>query len=58
MTLRYEIERYLNQTGLAPTTFGRRAAKDPRFVFDVRNGRMVGPALARRVRAWMMGGAR
>ena len=34
-----EIERFLRQTGLAATTFGRLAAADPRLVFDLRNGR-------------------
>lgn len=53
MNLQQQIERFLRKTGLAPTTFGRLAAHDPRFVFDVRNGRQVGEALARRVRAWI-----
>lgn len=34
-----KIERYLRRTGMSPTTFGRRAANDPRFVFDLRKGR-------------------
>ena len=57
MTLQREIERHLNRTGLAPTTFGRLAAKDPRLVFDVRNGRQVGQSLAGRVRAAIQGPA-
>ncbi|WP_374405023.1 hypothetical protein [Pelagerythrobacter sp.] len=33
------IEKFLRAHGVAPTTFGRWAVKDPRFVFDLRNGR-------------------
>lgn len=34
-----KIERFLRHTGMPATTFGRLAARDPRFVFDLRNGR-------------------
>ena len=34
-----KIEKFLRRTGMAATTFGRKAAQDPRFVFDLRNGR-------------------
>ncbi len=53
MTLHRQIELFLRQTGLAPTRFGRLAARDPRFVFDIRNGRTVGDKLRARVQAWM-----
>ena len=53
MTLLRQIEMFLRQTGLAPTTFGRQAAHDPRLVFDLRNGRMVGAKLRARVQSWM-----
>jgi hypothetical protein len=53
MTLLRQIEIFLRQTGLAPTTLGRKAAHDPRFVFDVRKGRTVGDALRARVECWM-----
>jgi len=53
MTLLRQIEIFLRQTGLAPTTFGRKAAHDPRFVFDLRNGRTVGYDLRARVEGWM-----
>lgn len=33
------IERFLRQTGMSWTRFGRLAAQDPRFVGDLRNGR-------------------
>lgn len=34
------IEKFLRQTGMPATKFGRLAAHDPRFVLDLRNGRM------------------
>ena len=34
-----KIERFLRHTGMPPTKFGRLAARDPRFVLDLRNGR-------------------
>ena len=51
MTLLEDIERYLARTGLAETTFGRRAVKDPRLVGDLRRGRRPGPAMEARVKA-------
>lgn len=34
-----KIETFLRSTGMPPTKFGRLAAHDPRFVFDLRMGR-------------------
>ena len=34
-----KIERFLRRTGMPATRFGRLAARDPRFVFDLRQGR-------------------
>ena len=34
-----KIEVFLRRTGMRATTFGRLAARDPRFVFDLRDGR-------------------
>lgn len=51
-TLR-SIERYLKQTGMAPTAFGRLAARDPRLVFDLRNGRQLTDRLQRRIEYFM-----
>ncbi|MDP3674348.1 MAG: hypothetical protein Q8R44_04530 [Novosphingobium sp.] len=48
-----EIERFLRSTGLAPTTFGRLAASDPRLVFDMRNGREPRESLRSRVEHFM-----
>lgn len=47
------IEHYLTRTATAPTTFGRAAAHDPRFVLDLRNGRSPRPGTAARVHAWL-----
>ena len=35
-----KIEMFLRRTGMPATKFGRLAARDPRFVIDLRNGRM------------------
>lgn len=48
-----EIERFMTRTGLAPTTFGRLAACDPRLVFDLRNGREPRDAMRTRVEHFM-----
>ncbi len=34
-----KVEVFLRRTGMPATRFGRLAARDPRFVFDLRNGR-------------------
>ena len=48
-----DIERFLRQSGLPPTTFGRLAASDPRLVFDLRNGREPRKGLRIRVEHFM-----
>jgi len=53
-----DIERHLRQTGTAATRFGRNAANDPRLVFDLRQGRQPGQAIAARIVAHMAGEAR
>jgi len=35
-----KIEIFLRRTGMPATKFGRLAAHDPRFVLDLRNGRI------------------
>ena len=47
------IETYLRSTRTPPTRFGREAVRDPRFVFDLRDGRVPRRALARRVLAYL-----
>lgn len=53
MHLLREVERFLRQSELAPTRFGREAVGDPRFVFDLRNGRDPRPQTVARVRAYL-----
>ncbi len=53
MYLLKEVEKYLRQNGTAPTRFGRDAVGDPRFVFDLRNGRDPRPRTVARVRAFL-----
>ena len=48
-----DIERFLRHTGLAPTTFGRLSAADPRLVFDLRNGREPRKGMRLRVEHFM-----
>ncbi|BBK44146.1 hypothetical protein STVA_41660 [Allostella vacuolata] len=48
-----EIEAYLTREGMGATQFGIRALNDPRFVFDVRRGRICSVRTVDRVRAWM-----
>ena len=47
------VERYLRRSGTPPIRFGREAVHDPRFVFDLRNGREPRPATAARVSAYL-----
>lgn len=53
MHLLRSVERFLRQTGMAPTRFGRAAVRDPRLVFDMRNGREPGERMKRRVEHFM-----
>lgn len=48
-----EVEKFLRQNETAPTRFGREAVGDPRFVFDLRNGRDPRPRTIARVRAYL-----
>lgn len=52
-TLLSEIEAFLARTGMKPTVFGKRAVGDPRFVFDLRDGRECRSKTGRRVRDFM-----
>jgi len=53
MSLLREVEKFLRVTGIKPTTFGRVAVNDPRFVFDLRNGRDPRDSTVKRAREWM-----
>jgi hypothetical protein len=48
-----QIDRFLSETGMPWTKFGRLAVRDPRFVEDLRNGRTPRPATERRVEHFM-----
>ena len=53
MILLREIEKFLRHNDTAPTRFGRDVVGDPRFVFDLRNGRDPRPSTEARVRAYL-----
>lgn len=57
MHLLREVERFLRQNGTPATRFGREAMGDPRFVFDLRNGRDPRPETVERVRAFLKAAA-
>lgn len=48
-----QIEVFLRRTRMPPTKFGRLAARDPRFVSDLRNGREPRSRTKRRVEHFM-----
>lgn len=48
-----QIEKFLHETGMAWTKFGRLATHDPRFVEDLRNGRTPRPETRARVERFM-----
>lgn len=52
-SFRDEVERFLLETKIEPTRFGREALKDPRFVFDLRKGRSPSGRTMDRARDWM-----
>ena len=47
------IERFLRETGMPWTKFGRLSCRDPRFVEDLRNGRSPRAATTERVEHFM-----
>ena len=60
MTIRREIqvlirkiEKFLRHTGMPATKFGRLASHDPRFVLDLRMGRLPRPHTEERVEHFM-----
>ena len=53
MKLLRRIEHYLERSGTAATRFGRDAARDPRFVFDLRRGREPRPRVEARILAFL-----
>ena len=53
MHLLREVEKFLRRSDIAPTRFGRDVVGDPRFVFDLRNGRDPRPTTVARVIAYL-----
>jgi hypothetical protein len=49
-----QIERFLRDTGMPWTKFGRLAAHDPRFVEDLRNGRVPRETTRERIEKFMI----
>lgn len=49
MTILGRVERHLHQSGEKWTQFGRRVARDPRLVRDLRNGREPRAKLTQRI---------
>ena len=48
-----KVEKFLRQTGMPATKFGRLAVHDPRFVSDLRNGREPQVRTERRIEHFM-----
>ncbi len=53
MHLLREIENFLRIADVPPARFGREAMRDPRFVFDLRNGREPRPRTVARIRRFL-----
>ncbi|WP_404334200.1 hypothetical protein AB2M62_12600 [Sphingomonas sp. MMS12-HWE2-04] len=53
MPVRLKIEQFLRHTRMSPTRFGREVARDPRLVYDMRNGRELGPRMVARIEAFL-----
>jgi hypothetical protein len=48
-----KIDRYLRETEMPVTRFGRLAVNDPRLVRDLRRGRSPGAKIAARIEAFI-----
>ena len=48
-----KVEQFLREHDMPATKFGRLAANDPRFVLDLRMGRVPRPATEKRTLQWM-----
>lgn len=53
MYINRKIEVFLRRHAMAPTTFGRRVARDPRLVLDMRNGRSLRAPMVLKAEAFM-----
>jgi hypothetical protein len=50
-----EVENFLRVSKVPPARFGREVMGDPRFVFDLRNGREPRPRTIARIRRFLEG---
>jgi 2,4-dienoyl-CoA reductase-like NADH-dependent reductase (Old Yellow Enzyme family) len=50
-----DVEKYLRISKVPAARFGREVMRDPRFVFDLRNGREPRDRTVMRVRAFLEG---
>jgi len=48
-----EVEKFLNHKNISAARFGRDAMGDPRFVFDLRNGREPRARTVNRIRSFL-----
>lgn len=53
MQILRDVEKYLKISNMPAARFGREAMGDPRFVFDLRNGREPRPRTIQRIRAFL-----
>ena len=53
MHLLTEVEKFLRQSNIPAARFGREVMRDPRFVFDLRNGREPRDRTVTKVRAFL-----
>ncbi len=47
------IDRYLEQTGMSPTTFGKKVMGNPAFVFEKRKGAGFNSATYKKIKAYI-----
>ena len=55
MTILVKIDRYLRQTGMPMTKFGRLSVGDPRLVHDLRRGRQARTPMVARIESFIEG---
>lgn len=53
MSVHDRIEKFLRASHMPASTFGRRAVRDPRLVWDLRNGREPGRRITARIEAFL-----
>lgn len=55
MSVLIKIDRYLRQTGMPMSKFGRLSVKDPRLVHDLRHGRQPRAQMVTRIEEFIDG---